>query len=69
MPKKIRQLIAELKKARFENQGGKGSHRNFVHPTGVRCLLSGHPGADAQRYQEKDVREGISEAQLRESKS
>jgi len=69
MPKKIRQLITELKKARFENQGGKGSHRNFVHPTGVRCLLSGNPGDDAHRYQEKEVRERISEAQSREEKS
>ena len=53
----------------FQNQGGKGSHRNFVHPTGVRCLLSGNPGEDAHRYQEKEVRDRISEAQSREEKS
>lgn len=32
MPRKIRELIADLEKAGFENQGGKGSHRNFCHP-------------------------------------
>jgi predicted RNA binding protein YcfA (HicA-like mRNA interferase family) len=32
MPRKIRDLIKELEKAGFVNRGGKGSHRNFVHP-------------------------------------
>ncbi|MCK5097856.1 MAG: type II toxin-antitoxin system HicA family toxin, partial [Desulfobacteraceae bacterium] len=32
MPRKIKQLIKELEKAGFINRGGKGSHRNFVHP-------------------------------------
>ena len=32
MPRKVRELIKELKKASFVNRGGKGSHRNFVHP-------------------------------------
>jgi hypothetical protein len=30
MPRKIRQLIAELEAWGFVNRGGKGSHRNFV---------------------------------------
>jgi predicted RNA binding protein YcfA (HicA-like mRNA interferase family) len=66
VPRKIRELMADLKKARFENRGGKGSHRNFVHPTGVRYVLSGNPGDDVHHYQEKDVREKIAEAKLRE---
>jgi predicted RNA binding protein YcfA (HicA-like mRNA interferase family) len=32
MPRKIRELIADLEKAGFINRGGKGSHRNFAHP-------------------------------------
>ena len=32
MPPKVRELMAELERAGFVNRGGKGSHRNFVHP-------------------------------------
>ncbi|MGQ0752656.1 MAG: type II toxin-antitoxin system HicA family toxin [Betaproteobacteria bacterium] len=32
MPPKVRELISELERAGFTNRGGKGSHRNFVHP-------------------------------------
>jgi predicted RNA binding protein YcfA (HicA-like mRNA interferase family) len=32
VPRKIRDLIADLEAAGFVNRGGKGSHRNFVHP-------------------------------------
>jgi predicted RNA binding protein YcfA (HicA-like mRNA interferase family) len=35
VPRKVRDLIRNLKKAGFVDRGGKGSHRNFVHP-GVR---------------------------------
>lgn len=56
MPKKIRELIALLETAGFENRNGKGSHRNFRHPSGLKITLSGNPGSDAKRYQEKDVR-------------
>jgi predicted RNA binding protein YcfA (HicA-like mRNA interferase family) len=33
MPPKVRELIAELEAAGFVNDGGKGSHRNYRHPT------------------------------------
>ena len=56
MPRKVRQLIADLEKAGFVDRGGKGSHRNFTHPKGVRVTLSGGPGDDAKHYQERDVR-------------
>jgi len=59
----VRQLIAELERAGFVNRGGKGSHRNFVHPTGVRATVSGNPGNDAKHYQEREVRRKIEEAQ------
>lgn len=32
MPPKVRDLLAELERAGFINRGGKGSHRNYVHP-------------------------------------
>jgi len=63
MPKKIRELITALEKAGFTNRGGKGSHRNFLHPKGVRVTLSGKPGADARRYQEREVAEKIKVSQ------
>ena len=62
MPPKIRELIAELERAGFRNRGGKGSHRNFVHPGVARPVtLSGNPGADAKPRQVRDVRRAIEE--------
>ncbi len=59
MPRKVRQLIAELEKAGFLNRGGKGSHRNFTHPKGLRVTVSGQAGDDAKHYQERDVRRAL----------
>jgi predicted RNA binding protein YcfA (HicA-like mRNA interferase family) len=59
MPRKVRQLIAELERAGFVNRGGKGSHRNFVHRTGLVVTVSGKPGEDARQYQEKQVRTAL----------
>lgn len=63
MPRKIRELIRDLIKAGYEDRGGKGSHRNFVHP-GVRkpVTLSGQEGDDAKRYQERAVQLAVEEA-------
>jgi predicted RNA binding protein YcfA (HicA-like mRNA interferase family) len=63
MPRKVRQLIADLEKAGFVNRGGKGSHRNFIHPNGARVTISGQPGQDALHYQERQVRRQIEESQ------
>ena len=63
MPRKIRQLIADLRKAGFINIGGKGSHRNFKHPKGPRVTIAGKLGDDAEPYQERDVKRSIEEAQ------
>ncbi len=63
MPKKIRELIKRLTKAGFVNKGGKGSHRNFIHPACQKPLtLSGNLGDDAKSYQEKDVKNKIEES-------
>ncbi len=59
MPRKLRQLMAELTSAGFADRGGKGSHRNFTHPKGVRVTLSGRSGDDARHYQERDVRRAL----------
>jgi predicted RNA binding protein YcfA (HicA-like mRNA interferase family) len=59
MPRKVRQLIADLERAGFANRGGKGSHRNFVHPKGAQLVLSGNTGDDAKHYQERDVRRAL----------
>jgi predicted RNA binding protein YcfA (HicA-like mRNA interferase family) len=56
MPRKVRQLIADLERVGFVNRGGKGSHRNFTHPKGLRVTVSGQAGDDARHYQERDVR-------------
>jgi len=63
MTKKIRELINELEKAGFIDRGGKGSHRNFIHISGVVLTLSGNPGDDVKPYQEKLVRLKIKETQ------
>jgi len=62
MPRKIRELIADLEKAGFSNRGGKGSHRNFTHPgCSMPITISGKTGDDAKPYQERAVRESIEE--------
>ena len=64
MPRKIRELIRELERAGFSNRGGKGSHRNFEHPDGVRVTVSGQLGDDAKRYQEREVDTAIAESEI-----
>jgi predicted RNA binding protein YcfA (HicA-like mRNA interferase family) len=57
MPPKIRDLIAELERAGFIDRGGKGSHRNFVHPKAQKPItISGKLGDDAKHYQVRAVR-------------
>lgn len=63
MPPKIREIIAELEKNGFLNRGGKGSHRNFVHPKVARPVtISGNPGDNAKRYQVRAVEQAIEES-------
>ncbi|MFZ5654406.1 MAG: type II toxin-antitoxin system HicA family toxin [Pseudomonadota bacterium] len=62
MPPKIRDLIAELEEAGFENRGGKGSHRNFFHPKAQKPItISGKLGDDAKHYQIRAVRLALKE--------
>jgi len=63
MPPKIKQLIRDLERASFVNRGGKGSHRNFVHPKVTKPItISGKLGDDALPYQERDVKKAIEES-------
>jgi predicted RNA binding protein YcfA (HicA-like mRNA interferase family) len=63
MPRKIRQLIADLEKHGFINRGGKGSHRNFTHPRVARPVtICGDTGDDAKKYQENAIKAAIAEA-------
>ena len=63
MPRKVRELIAELENDGFVDRGGKGSHRNFAHPRVARpVMISGNAGDDAKKYQEKSVKAAIAEA-------
>lgn len=62
MPPKVRDLIAELERVGFRNRGGKGSHRNYVHPAlSNPVTISGKLGDDARNYQLKAVRKAVSE--------
>ncbi|HAO33336.1 MAG TPA: type II toxin-antitoxin system HicA family toxin [Candidatus Competibacter sp.] len=62
MPKKIRDLIQELRNAGFSqiSGGGKGSHRKFTHAKYAGAVtVSGQTGDDAKHYQEKQVSQAI----------
>lgn len=62
VPGKIRELVSQLLDVGFVDRGGKGSHRNFVHPKRIKPLtLSGQSGDDARPYQEKLVRQAVEE--------
>jgi predicted RNA binding protein YcfA (HicA-like mRNA interferase family) len=64
MPQKIRQLKASLEKAGFVllKKRGKGSHTIWEHPLVLHVvIISGKDGDDADRYQEKDVRNALTE--------
>ena len=62
MPRKIKDLIQDLKNAGFSelSGSGKGSHRKLVHPNYAGAVtVSGRSGDDAKHYQEKQVNQAI----------
>ena len=63
MPRKIRELISDLRKAGFTLDRQKGSHRQFKHPSfqGI-ITLSGVEGDDAKTYQERQVTKAIADS-------
>jgi len=55
--------MANLERAGFVNRGGKGSHRNFVHPKVSKpVVLLGNLGDDAKQYQVRAVKLAIEES-------
>lgn len=63
MPPQVRESEALLREAGFVDRGGRGNHRNFVHPRVARPVtISGSPGDDARRYQVKAVFSAIEES-------
>ena len=62
MPRKLRELIADLRRAGFVQEPARGSHRKFRHPKGVTAIVSGHnEGVEVKPYQEKQIRQKIEE--------
>lgn len=66
MPRKIRQLKRDLRRAGFEELAGrgKGDHTAWRHPLveGRPLIIDGQDGDDAKHYQERDVREALERA-------
>ena len=63
MPPKVRELVTNLKRAGFVDRGGKGSHRNFVHPKVAKPItVAGNLGDDAKHYLVRAVRLAIEES-------
>ena len=58
MPRKIRELKSDLRRAGFEEVPTKSSHTRWRHPLlrGETLTLSGADGHDAKAYQERDLR-------------
>ena len=66
MPRKIKQLMAELRQAGFVElaRRGKGSHSVWKYPARpdvFAVTLAGQAGEDAHPYQERAVREAIAQ--------
>lgn len=62
MPPKVKELIADLERAGFVDRGGKGNHRNFVHPQVTKPVtISGALGDDAKHYQVRMVKRILEE--------
>jgi predicted RNA binding protein YcfA (HicA-like mRNA interferase family) len=63
MPRKIRQLKADLRKTGAYQVSQEGSHTKWKYPLvpASTLVLSGHDGDDAKPYQEKVVRDLLRE--------
>ena len=59
MPRKIRELERELRKAGFKKTHAQGPHRECKQPRGVNVAMSGKIGDDAKKYQEEEVANAI----------
>ena len=64
MVRKLRQLRADLQRAGFSVARQTGSHQTWQHRAvpGYSLTVAGADGADAQPYQERDVRDALARA-------
>lgn len=63
MPRKLRELRADLRKAGWYIDRQRGSHQTWQHPlVHYPVVVSGHDGDDAYHYQEKQVQDAIRDA-------
>ena len=64
MPRKIRDLLKDLRKAGFTlAPGGKGSHRKFTHPSvKIPAIIPGRDADDAKAYLERHIAGKIHES-------
>jgi hypothetical protein len=71
MPRKIRQLRADLRRAGYEElpRRGKGSHTVWGHPLvpDLQPTIAGRDGDDAKPYQERAVRDALAAAEVAQS--
>jgi len=62
----VRQLLADLRRAGFEElpRRGKGAHRVWAHPLvpDEQPTIAGAEGDDAKPYQEREVRKALAAA-------
>ena len=60
MPKKVRELRADMRRAGWSITRQRGSHETWYHPLiTVPVVLAGKDGDDADGYQEREVRAAI----------
>lgn len=61
MPRKIREIRADLRGAGFSILRQEGSHQTWSHPEApdLRLTVSGNDGDDAKPYQERQLREKL----------
>jgi predicted RNA binding protein YcfA (HicA-like mRNA interferase family) len=64
MPRKIRELVRDLKKAGWcQVSGGKGDHRKFKHDKArIFVIIPDADHKDAKPYLEKQIRKAIDES-------
>lgn len=67
MPRTIRQLKADLRRAGFRElpRRGKGNHSYWIHPevSTAQPNLAGKDGANARPYQEREIRDASAQVE------
>ena len=69
MPRKLRELRAELRREGWRIDRHVGSHETWEHPlVSFPVVLAGKDGDDAVRYQEREVRNAIAASRAAQRK-